>query len=396
MSVFVMEFSIFRNISANNHNFLLAIFRYPTHFRNRKGWQMGLDVSGKYRYPVPDVDWLALSGEEVIEPALPIIDAHHHLWIENGVPYLGKALMDDLASGHCIGATVFVQAHYGYRTDGPTELAPVGETEKVRQIAQECAASGCSTRVADGIVAFADLMMGSEVERVIEAHSRAAGGALRGIRHSVSCDPNYPSGIVIRPAAEGLLCEPSYRQGLAALVRHNLSYDAMLYHRQIPELTELASAIPDLSIVLDHMGTMLGIPPYDRNERETFADWKRSMTELAQHDNVKVKIGGLGMIICGASWHERPAPPTSLELAEAWRPQIETCIELFGAGRCMFESNFPVDKAMYSYRTLWNTFKRLTVGASEAERTALFSGTAAQTYRIECPPTEKMLETSHV
>lgn len=357
---------------------------------------MGLDVSGKYRYPVPDMDWLALSSEEVIQPSLPIVDAHHHLWIENGVPYLGRELIDDLASGHRIEATIFVQAHYGYRTEGHPQLAPVGETEKISQISEECAALGCRTRVASGIVAFADLMMGSAVERVIEAHSRAAAGTLRGIRHSVSRDPNYPDGIVIRPAADGLLYEPSYREGLVALVRHNLSYDAMLYHRQIPELSDLASAMPDLCIVLDHMGTKLGIPPYESNNQETFADWKRSMTELAQHDNVKVKIGGLGMIICGARWHERPAPPTSLELAEAWRPQIETCIELFGADRCMFESNFPVDKAMYSYRTLWNAFKRLAAGASDAERTALFSGTATNTYRIECPPADKILESSHV
>lgn len=356
---------------------------------------MGLDVSGKYRYPVPDMGWLALSSEEIIEPSLPIVDAHHHLWVENGAPYLGNELMNDLASGHRIEATIFVQAHYGYRADGPPELAPVGETEKVKQISQECKALGCSTRVADGIVAFADLMMRSEVERVIEAHAEAAGGALRGIRHSVSRDPNYPDGIVIRPATAGLLGDPSYRQGLGALVRHNLSYEAMLYHRQIPELSQLASAMPDLSIVLDHMGTKLGIPPYKSNEQETFNDWKQSMTELAQHDNVKVKIGGLGMIICGARWHERAAPPTSIELAETWRPQIETCIELFGAGRCMFESNFPVDKAMYSYRTLWNAFKRLTIGASDAERTALFSGTAAQTYRIECPAAENILENSH-
>lgn len=354
---------------------------------------MALDSSGEYRYPSPNAAWLAQSVEEVLVPDLPIIDPHHHLWIEDGAPYLGAEIMEDLASGHHIQATVFVQAHYGYRSDLPPELAPTGETEKVRAISDACAASGCTTRVAEGIVAFADLTLGEAVQDVIEAHFEAARGALRGIRHGVSRDSHFPKGIVLRPAPEGLLQDTRYRDGLHILRAMGLSYDAMLYHQQLGELTDLARTMPDLPIVLDHMGTMLGVGPYETRRDETFAEWRLSMTELARCENVTIKLGGRGMIICGARWHERPAPPSSQELAEAWRPQIETCIELFGAERCMFESNFPVDKAMYSYRTVWNAFKRLTAGASPAEREALFAGTAARTYRIQLPQAAPVRET---
>jgi hypothetical protein len=174
---------------------------------------------------------------------------------------------------------------------------------------------------------------------------------LRGIRHSVSHDPNFPDGIVIRPAPEGLLANRQYRAGLARLAARGLRYDAMLYHAQLPELTAMAQAMPDLAIVLDHIGCILGIGPYRGYETETFDQWRSAMADLAACPNVTVKIGGFGMIIGGASWHDRDMPPAAAELAHAWRPYVETCIEVFGAARCMFESNFPVDKAMYSYRT---------------------------------------------
>lgn len=356
---------------------------------------MALDVSGKYRYPPPNPAWLAQHVEDVLEADLPIIDPHHHLWIEDGVPYLGTEIMSDLASGHRVLSTVFVQAHYGYRDDLPAELAPVGETEKVRAIAEACQVAGCPARVAEGIVAFADLTRGHRAASVIAAHAGAAGGALRGIRHGVSRDSHFPEGIVLRPAPAGLLANPDYRAGLRVVQDAGLSYDAMLYHQQLPELTELARAMPDLPIILDHMGTLLGVGPYEDMRAEAFAAWRRDMAELARCPNVVVKVGGMGMIICGARWHERLLPPSSQELAEACRPQVEACIELFGADRCMFESNFPVDKAMYSYRTVWNAFKRLTAGAGADERTALFSGTAARAYRLAVPQAAKRPEMTH-
>lgn len=344
---------------------------------------MGLDVTGRYRYPAPDPAWLSLSYEPALDPALQIVDPHHHLWIEHEAPYLLDELLKDVGSGHNVIATVFVQAHYGYRTNGPEHLAPAGETEKVASAAREARGRNAPVEVAAGIVAFADLTLGDRVEEVLYAHLEVADRRLRGIRHSVSRDELFPDGIVLRPAPAGLLAAPAYRAGLMRLQAHDLVFDAMLYHRQIPELTRLARAMPDLRIVLDHVGCIIGVGPYEGKEEETFHQWRHDMAELAQCPNVRVKVGGFGMIVCGPRWHTWAVPPSSVQLAEAWRPYVETCIELFGPQRCMFESNFPVDKAMYSYVALWNAFKRLTTDMSGPERTALFSGTAIDTYRLQ-------------
>lgn len=344
---------------------------------------MSLDVTGHYRYPSPDEVWLSKAREEIIAPTQPIIDPHHHLWVESGATYLLDELLADVGDGHRIAATVFVQAHYGYRTTGPAQLAPVGETEKVAAMAKDARARSASTDVAAGIVAHADLLLGDAVDEVLEAHETAAEGRLRGIRHSVSRDELFPQGIVLRPAPAGLLADSRYRAGLTRLERYGLVYDAMLYHRQIPELTSLARAMPDLQIVLDHCGCILGVGPYADRPAETFQAWRQDLSELSLCPNVRVKIGGFGMIVSGARWHESETPPSSADLAEAWRPYVETCIDRFGPDRCMFESNFPVDKAMYPYRTLWNAFKRLAQPLEPTERNALFYGTAASTYKLQ-------------
>ncbi|WP_068076721.1 amidohydrolase family protein [Novosphingobium lentum] len=346
---------------------------------------MALDVTGRYRYPSPDQRWLDQRTEDVIDPDQPIIDPHHHLWVQDGAPYLLDQIRADTEDGHRIVATVFVEAHYGYSGDGPAHLAPVGETAKVAAIAADGRKHRAAARIAEAIVARADLTLGDRVRDVLDAHALAAGGALRGIRHSVSNDPAFPDGIVVRPAPAGLLGDARYREGLRALAAAGLSYDAMLYSGQIGELTAMARALPDLAIVLDHVGCVLGVGPYEHAAPEQFARWRRDMVELAACPNVGVKVGGFGMIITGARWHEAALPPTSQMLADSWRPWVESCIELFGARRCMFESNFPVDKAMVSYRTLWNAFKRLARQASDDERHALFAGTAARTYRITDP-----------
>jgi len=351
---------------------------------------VGLDVTGRYRYPPPNPGWLSGRVETVIDPELPIVDAHHHLWEEAGHPYLLDDILGDVHDGHRIEATVFVQAHYGYRTGGPAHLAPIGETERVAQIAAAAQRRDGGTHIAAAIVGFADLTLGCEVAAVLDAHREAAPSRFRGVRHSVSRDPLFPDGIVLRPSPAGMLADSSYRDGLRTVARNGLSYDAMLYHRQLPELTALARAIPDLPIILDHVGCIIGVGPYEGQEQEAFASWRHDMADLARNPNVTVKIGGFGMIIGGAHWHERDLPPGSEELAAAWRPYVETCLDLFGAERCMFESNFPVDKAMYSYRTLWNAFKRLTSGASADERRALFAGTARRVYGI---PAEAALQT---
>jgi predicted TIM-barrel fold metal-dependent hydrolase len=309
--------------------------------------------------------------------------------MESQNQYLIDDFADDISSGHNVVASVAVQAHYGYRTDGPEPLRCVGETEKLAAIRIAARSRGISTDISAAIVGFADLMMAEEVAPVIEAHIHAAPASLRGIRHSVSRDPHFPDGIVLRAAPAGMLAEVRYRAGLATVAGFGLTYDAMLYHRQIPELTDTAHALPQLQIVLDHIGCIIGVGPYEGKESDSFKYWRSAMQDLARCPNVTVKLGGLGMIICGAKWHERTRPPSSEELALAWRPYIENCIELFGADRCMFESNFPVDKAMYSYAVGWNAFKRVVLGASETEKDKLFRGTAARIYRIDSSPSSQ-------
>ena len=328
--------------------------------------------------------WLDRRREEIIEPELPIVDPHHHLWDRPGWRYLLDELLDDLNSGHTIVATVFLQCRAMHRASGPEALRPVGETEFVNGIAAMSASGGYGpTRVCAGIVGHADLRLGARVDAVLAAHLRAGGDRFRGIRHSAAWDAALP-----RPAnapAPGLYADPAFRAGFARLAPHGLSFDAWLYHPQLDELTALARAFPDTPIVLDHVGGPIGIGPYAGRRDAEFARWAASIRALATCPNVSAKLGGLGMPFTNLGLHDGPEPPSSEQLATAARPYFETCIAAFGPDRCMFESNFPVDKESFSYAVYWNACKRLTQGASAAERAALFSGSAARFYRLELP-----------
>ena len=331
----------------------------------------------------PDPAWLALWSEDVLEPDLPIVDAHHHLWERWGHRYLLPELLADTGSGHHVTATVFVECVSQYRTDGPTELWPVGETEFADGVAATSERVDGPTRACAGIVAFADLSRGERVREVLEAHVVAGGGRLRGIRHIAAWDasdeipPSYPS------PPSGLLLDPAFRAGFAQLAPLGLSFDAWIYHPQLAELTDLARAFPVTTIVLDHAGGPLGVGPYRARHAEVFAEWKRGIRDLAQYPNIVVKLGGLGMRIGMFDFHSGATPPSSADLARAWRPYVETCIEAFGPDRCMFESNFPVDGVTCSYPVLWNAFKRLAAGSSAPEKAALFEGTARRIYRLD-------------
>jgi len=329
-------------------------------------------------------DWLDRWQEEIIEPALPIVDPHHHLWDRPGWRYLLDELLADLNSGHTIVATVFLQCRAMHRADGPEPLRPVGETEFVNGVAAMSASGGYGpARVCAGIVGHADLTLGTPVRDVLEAHLRAGGGRFRGIRHTNAWDVSVP-----RPTnapQPALLADDRFRAGFAQLAPLTLSFNAWMYHPQIPELTTLAQAFPETAIVLNHVGGPLGIGAYTGRRDDMLAAWSASIRDLAACPNVYVKLGGLGMPLTGLGFHERSEPPSSEQLADASRPYFETCIEAFGADRCMFESNFPVDKESFSYAVYWNACKRLTHGASATEKAALFSGSAARFYRIEMP-----------
>ena len=328
------------------------------------------------------LDWLALRDEPVLEPDLPIVDPHHHLWDHAGNPYLFPHLMDDLGSGHNVIATVFLECRAMYRAAGPEEFKSLGETEFVNGIAAMCASGAYGpARACAGIVGNVDLRIGGRATEILQAHMAVAGGRFRGIRRGSAW---HAAGIKSTSAnpPPGLLQDRHFREGFACLAPLGLSFDGWLLFTQIGEFLDLARAFPDTTLVIDHVGGPLGIGPYIGKREEVFVEWKKAILALAQCPNVNVKLGGLGMHTAGFDFHARDLPPTSEELAAAWKPWIETCIEAVGPGRAMFESNFPVDKGTCGYRALWNAFKRITADYGAADKAALFSGTANRVYRL--------------
>ena len=332
-------------------------------------------------HPVPNPAWLAKLSEDILDPGLLIVDPHHHLWDHNGNTYFLDQLLADTVSGHNVVATVFLQCFWAYRASGPDEMKPVGETEFVASVAAEAVRRGIKTNVCAGIVGFADLRLGDKVDAVLEAHVAAGAGRFRGIRHITARHPEFLASMSTPPDL-GLLGDVGFRAGFARLAKYGLSYDSWLYHTQLGELAALARAFPETPIVLNHVGGPLGVFRYRGKFDEVYRDWRAGMKELAKCPNVHMKLGGLAMAINGFDFHQNVLPPSSGELANAWRPYMEACIEDFGANRCMFESNFPVDKAMCSYSVLWNAFKRIASGCSDAEKAELFSGTAMRFYKI--------------
>jgi L-fuconolactonase len=337
--------------------------------------------------PPKNHDWLALTVEEALEPDLPICDPHHHLWDRQPARvaprYLLDEILDDAGAGHNVVSTVFIECGAMFRRDGPEALRPVGETEFVNGIAA-MSASGLygKTRVAAGIIGTADLRLGDAVGAVLDAQIAAGGGRFRGIRRAAAwdADPAVPAHRT-NPGPK-LFLRDDFRAGFAQLARRRLTFEAWCYHRQIPDVTALARAFPDTTIILNHFGGPLGIGPYAGKAQEVFTEWRGLIGELATCPNVVAKLGGINMEMNGFGWHERPRPPSSKELADATRHYYEHTIEKFGADRCMFESNFPVDKASCSYTVLWNSFKRLTSGGSAVEKAKLFHDTAARVYRL--------------
>ncbi len=328
-------------------------------------------------------DWLALHEETILEPELPIVDPHHHLWDPPGKRYLFDELMADLNTGHNVVATVFMECSAMLRADGDPEFRWVGETEFVSGVAAMSASGAYGpARACAAIIGRVDLTIGARAREVLEAHIAAGGGRFRGIRNNGSWDPDPSLRSPRLEIAPGLLDQRDFREGFTELAKLGLTFDSWLYHTQIAELAGLARAFPDAAIVLDHVGGPLGVNAYAGRRAEIFEFWRARIREIAECPNVTVKIGGLGMTMFGFGFEARERPPSSEELAQAWRPYMETCIEAFGTKRCMFESNFPVDKGYCSYPVLWNAFKRLAAGCSADEKDDLFRGTAASVYRI--------------
>jgi L-fuconolactonase len=329
-------------------------------------------------------EWLAQRSEQILDPQIPIVDAHHHLWDRAECPYLMPDLLLDAHSGHAIRGTVFIECRSRYRRDGDRPLRSLGETEFVADAAEEADRSdGAAAHPCAGIVAYVDLQLGAAaVDALLDAHRLAACGRLRGIRNISAWDPQSAA---LKGPSQGLLMSAAFRTGFARLAAHDLSFDAWMFQAQLAELRDLVRAFPETRIALDHVGGPVASADYASDRSAVFREWSDAMRTLSSCPNVYVKLGGLGMPVFGFEFHERPVPPSSEELASAWRPYVDTCIQMFGPYRCMFESNFPVDKCSCNYTTLWNAFKQLATGYSRHERERLFSGTASSFYRLDAP-----------
>ena len=340
----------------------------------------GVNSPSNPRY-FPNETWLAQRQEEIIEPGLEIVDPHHHLWDRDGHRFLIDELLAYTGSGHNITQTVFIECGSMYRAEGPVEMKPVGETEFVNGTAAMSASGRYGpTRLCAGIVGHADLRLGDAVA-VLEAQITAGDGRFRGIRHSVTWDASDTLAKARTDPPKGQMLDATWRAGFARLAPLNLTFEAWLYHPQLFDLADLARAFPQTTIILNHVGGPIGIGPYKGKEAETFALWKAGISELGKYKNVVVKLGGLGMLMGMFDFNAREKPPSSTDLATAYKPYIETCIAAFGVDRAMFQSNFPPDGASSSYPIVWNAFKRLAAGHSASEKAALFSGTAKRVYR---------------
>ena len=327
--------------------------------------------------------WLDQVVEETLEPELPICDPHHHLWDRSGSRYLLDELLADIGSGHNVVSTVYMECSSMYRASGTQALRPVGETEFVNGISAMSASGGYGdARACAAIVGFADLRLGAAAGEVLDAH-RSASPRFRGVRHAAGWDKSDDVRNSHTSPPQGLLGEAAFREGFAELQKRDMSFDAWLFHTQIPELTNLAKAFPDQPIIFNHFGGPLGIGPYEGKRAEILEVWKVDVAQLSECQNVVAKLGGLVMPINGFGFHQADRPPTSEALQSATRDYYLHMIDHFGAHRCMFESNFPVDKTSCSYNVLWNSFKRIAAPFSAAEKAALFHDTAARVYRVE-------------
>jgi predicted TIM-barrel fold metal-dependent hydrolase len=334
-------------------------------------------------------DWLALTPEPTLEPEIPICDPHHHFWDfrTSRLPYqryLLHELAADINSGHNVRSTVFVEARSMYRRDGPEEMRPVGEIEFVQGLAAASANGRYGPgRAAASIVGHANLNLGEGVQPVLEALRAASPNRFRGIRHTVTWDPHPEVENTPAHNIEGQLASENFRAGARVLAGMGLTLDSWLYFPQLPELADFARAVPELNIILCHIGGLLRVGPYANRDDEVLATWRSGIAAVAACPNVSIKLGGIGMPRTGFDWYARTKPIGSEELAESMAPFMNYCIEQFGPVRCMFESNFPVDKVAYSYNVLYNAFKLLSNGYSDAERAAMFHDTAVRVYRVE-------------
>ncbi|MDU9003259.1 amidohydrolase family protein [Sedimentitalea todarodis] len=323
-------------------------------------------------------DWLASVREDIIDPEREIVDPHHHLWRHGDAVYELDALHSDTGAGHNVVQTVYVECRSYYRSDGDPAFHPVGETAHIARLAASIPAG--KARIA-GIIAHADLRR-PDLSDLLDAHVKAGQGRLVGIRHSGARDPEPHRLMIPGRGDDGLYADPDFRRGVALLGERGLTYDTWHYHHQADAFLALAKAVPGTTLVLDHLGTPLGVGRFAGRRNTVHAVWKEDMTALARCPNVMAKLGGLSMPDNGWAWHERHRPPSSDELVAAQGAWFRHMIACFGPERCMFESNFPVDRVSVSYAVLWNAFKKIAMDHDADAQAHMFAGTARSVYGL--------------
>ena len=332
-------------------------------------------------------EWLDQHIEDPISPNIPIIDPHHHLWdVGFGRYYIEELLEDINSSGHNILSTVYIMSSSNtkiYSKDGLEEFKPLKEIEFATSEGKRAdLIPNNKVKVNASIVGSVDLTYGNKLQPVLEKAVNISEGRLKGIRMLLAShiDPRISSGAV--KSDLGLMLHPNFIEGAKCIQNANLSLDFWIYHTQLNEMEKIARSLPDLTIILNHIGGPIHLGEYEGKQAATHREWRSAMMRLSRIPNINVKLGGLGMAVNGAKFHNNKFPPNSVQLSDVWKPWIYETIDMFGFDRCMFESNFPVDKGSCSYGALWNAFKILAKDMSDDEINKLFSKNAAKIYKI--------------
>jgi L-fuconolactonase len=323
--------------------------------------------------------------EAILDPDLPIIDSHHHLFDRPALRYLLNDYLADIGAGHRITGSVYVETQAFIRPDGPELLRPLGEVEFANGVAA-MSASGIygECRVCAAIVGYADLRLGDAIAELLDRALAIAPDRLRGIRQVTIEDPTGKSyRYMMQPPPRGIMSSAGFRPAFRQLAARGLAFDAAVFDHQLPDIGNLADAFPETTIVLNHMGLAMALDLDAQGRAQVFGRWRAALYDVARRPNVVCKVGGLGMPVWGFGLETRSDSIGYSELASAWKPYVETAIEAFGPERCMMESNFPPDRQTCGYATLWNALKHIVRGCSADEKAALFHDTAARVYRID-------------
>lgn len=319
--------------------------------------------------------------EEIIDPLREIIDCHHHLWNRPDSRYMVDEFLRDAQDGHHVVQSIFIQCRTGYRHG--TLDSPALETTAIAHATHASQGQASPVQVGAGIVGYADMRGGAGIAPLLDAHIQSGGDRFKGVRHIVAWADGPEFQVEGYPTAPGMMSSPEFEAALQQLAVRNLSFEAMVYHTQLDELAGVARTHADTRFVLNHIGLPLGIGAFSSRKEHAFADWRAGLRALAGCDNVYIKLGGMGMHMLGLALDSEPGPFASKRIADAYRPYVDECVSAVGANRCMFESNFPVDRRRCDYRTLWNAFKRIGSSYTEDEKHMLFSDTARRCYGLE-------------